>query len=148
MRRAALVLLLLLSCKSSDVPRKLKLIPAGSGNEKVEALVVRQLGVSQAEKRTLLVYVGAGWCEPCRYFHHAAEAGQLDAEFGDLDLLVFDLDVDGQRLANGRYDTHMIPLLAVPNADGTSSTRFMSGSIKGDGAVAQMTPRLKALLGR
>ena len=80
-------------------------------------------------------------------FHKAAESGQLDAEFGKLRLLVFDLDRDGDALAKANYKSELIPLFALPNPDGTSSGKQIEGSIKGDGAVAQISPRLHELVG-
>jgi hypothetical protein len=99
----------------------------------------------QAHKK-LLVYVGAAWCEPCRHFHDAAAAGQLDATFGDLRMLVFDADRDKDALQRAGYISNLIPLFAVPRADGTASGKQIEGSIKGDGAVAEITPRLQALV--
>jgi thiol-disulfide isomerase/thioredoxin len=103
---------------------------------------------SEAVHRRLLVYVGASWCEPCRRFHEAAQKGELDAAFGDLDLLVFDTDVDNERLASAGYFSTFIPLVALPGPDGRASGKQMEGSVKGPGAVADMTPRLQALLAR
>jgi hypothetical protein len=96
--------------------------------------------------RQLLVYVGASWCEPCNHFHQAAAHGELDSRFPQLTLLVFDADRDADRLSAAGYDSSMIPLFAIPADDGRSSSRRMEGSIKGDGAVAEITPRLAALL--
>jgi len=94
----------------------------------------------------LLVYVGASWCEPCRRFHEAASAGKLDAQLGGLRLLEFDLDRDEARLRAAGYVSQLIPLFAVPGPDGRASGRQIEGSIKGDGAVVQILPRLQALL--
>jgi hypothetical protein len=80
-------------------------------------------------------------------FHKAAESGQLDAEFGKLRLLVFDLDRDGAALEKANYKSELIPLFALPNPDGTASGKQIEGSIKGDGAVAQISPRLHELVG-
>ena len=97
--------------------------------------------------RVLLVYVGAPWCEPCQRFHKAAAAGALDARFPRLRLLEFDHDrfVDG--LAGGGYTSRYIPLFAVPGPDGRASGRAIEGSIKGEGAVDNIAPRLETLLG-
>jgi hypothetical protein len=97
--------------------------------------------------RRLLVYVGAPWCEPCRRFHDAVKSGQLDGSFPGLRLLEFDHDRDEARLAAAGYTSRLIPLLALPAKDGRASGKQMEGSIKGDGAVGQMAPRLKELLG-
>lgn len=112
----------------------------------VEPIVRDALTRAAAEKRRLVVYVGARWCEPCRRFHAAAAQGQLDATFPDLTLLEFDLDRDGERLASAGYVSKYIPLFALPNTDGTSSGKQVEGGIKGEGAVAFITPRLQQLL--
>ncbi len=108
--------------------------------------VQAELARAQADGRRLLVYVGATWCEPCRRFHDAAKAGELDDAFSDLRLLEFDLDRDRDRLAADGYRSEMIPLIALPGADGKGNGRGMQGSVKGEGAVAQMRPRLQELL--
>jgi hypothetical protein len=112
----------------------------------VEPLVRSALARATAAKRRLIVYAGATWCEPCQRFHHAAEQGELDAAFPDLNILVFDMDRDGERLASAGYVSKYIPLFALPAADGSSSGKQVEGGIKGDAAVAYITPRLKGLL--
>lgn len=102
---------------------------------------------AHAEGRVALVYVGATWCEPCQYFHAAAERGELDAALPSLALLEFDLDRDGARLSEAGYRSQMIPLFAVPSPDGRASGRQIEGSIHGPGSPAQITPRLRAILG-
>jgi hypothetical protein len=96
--------------------------------------------------RRLVVYVGARWCEPCRRFHEAANRRELDAVLGDVTLLEFDLDRDGERLQVAGYASEYIPLFALPAADGTGSEMRIAGAIKGDGAVAFILPRLQGLL--
>ena len=114
----------------------------------IAGLVQGELARAKGDRRTLLVYVGAGWCEPCERFHRAAKEGKLDSTFAGLRLLAFDLDRDRERLVAAGYVSEMIPLLAVPGADGRGSGLQMEGSIKGDGAVGEMEPRLKAMLQR
>jgi hypothetical protein len=92
------------------------------------------------------VYVGAGWCEPCRRFHAAAAEHKLDADFPTLRLLEFDADRDGGRLQAAGYVSRLIPLFVRPAADGRSSGRQIEGSVKGDRAVGEIVPRLRALL--
>jgi thiol-disulfide isomerase/thioredoxin len=108
---------------------------------------VRQ-AVSEAarERRRVVVYVGATWCEPCQQFHQAAAAGSLDALFPDLTLVEFDLDRDRERLNQAGYTSKYIPLFALPGPDGSASGKQVEGGIKGDAAVAFMAPRLKELL--
>jgi thiol-disulfide isomerase/thioredoxin len=119
---------------------------AAPAEGEVQEIVRSELVKAKAEGRTLLVYVGASWCEPCQRFHQAAKAGQLDGAFPGLRLLELDLDRDGDRLKRAGYVSKMIPLFAVPREDGTASGRQIEGSIKGPGAVDQISPRLRALL--
>lgn len=112
----------------------------------VEPLVREALARASAAHRRLIVYVGATWCEPCQRFHRAAAQGELDASFPNLDVLAFDLDRDGERLASAGYVSKYIPLFALPSADGSASGKQVEGGVKGDGAVAYLTPRLKGLL--
>jgi hypothetical protein len=105
------------------------------------------LAKAAMEKRRLVVYVGAAWCEPCREFRRAADDGELDPAFGDVTLLEFDRDRDGERLTSAGYTSRYTPLLALPAADGTSSRKQIEGVMKGDdGAVAYIAPRLRRLL--
>ncbi len=99
-----------------------------------------------AEGRSLVVYVGAPWCEPCQRFHEAAKKGELDADFHNLSLLEFDLEVDRARLAAAGYESEMIPLFVLPNEDGRASAKRFEGSIKSSGAVRNIAPRLRSLL--
>jgi hypothetical protein len=127
-------------------PAHVAISPAGAG---AVADVVRDaLSRASAQHRKLVVYVGATWCEPCQHFHHAAERGELDSAFPDLTLLEFDADRDRGRLADARYTSKYIPLFVLPNADGTSSGQQIEGGVKGEGAVADITPRLTELLAR
>ena len=61
-------------------------------------------------------------------------------------LLVFDADRDHDALVRAGYDSEMIPLFAVPAADGRATGRHIEGSVKGEAAVGEITPRLRALL--
>jgi thiol-disulfide isomerase/thioredoxin len=123
-----------------------QIVPAEDGP--VAPLVQRELDKARADGRVLLVDVGASWCEPCQRFHAAAVAGELDALFPTLRLLEFDLDRDKQRLAEAGYVSRLIPLFALPLADGRSSGDQVEGAIKGEGAVGVITPRLGALVAR
>ena len=112
----------------------------------VKGIVYRELAQAQKEGRRVLVYVGATWCEPCQRFHHAATEGALDGDLGGLTLVQFDLDRDRDRLRDAGYVSDFIPLFTLPSPDGTATPHHLEGSIKGDGAVAQIVPRLQALL--
>ena len=112
----------------------------------VKSIVSGELAQARTDGRRILVYVGATWCEPCQRFHHAAAEGKLDDDLGKLTLVQFDLDRDRDRLKAAGYTSDFIPLFALPAPDGTASSHHMEGSIKGDGAVAQIVPRLQSLL--
>jgi hypothetical protein len=114
----------------------------------VAPLVVEALAQAARERRTLVVYAGATWCEPCQRFHQAAIRGELDADFPSLTLLEFDLDRDRDRLLRAGYKGKYIPLFVLPESSGAASDQVLSGGIKGEGAVGFIAPRLKALLER
>ena len=141
--RWVLAILLLVGC-SRPVP-KLELVDAPVTPDEV-TLISSEVARAVHDGKRLVVYVGASWCEPCTRFHDAAKSGALDATFGDVRMLVFDADRDTDALANAGYVSQMIPLFALPRNDGRSSTRQIEGSIKGEGAVGEITPRLRTLL--
>jgi thiol-disulfide isomerase/thioredoxin len=151
----ALLLAVVAGCgRDEPAPAPAKPLPvpveimAAPPEGEVPTIVQREFARAKDERRTLLVYVGATWCEPCKRFHDAAAAGQLDATFPGLRLVEFDLDRDHDRLERAGYASRMIPLFAVPRADGTGSGQQIEGSIKGEGAVNQIAPRLSALLAK
>jgi hypothetical protein len=113
----------------------------------VAAYVKGELDIAARDKLAVLVYVGATWCEPCRDFHAAAEAGTLDPQLGALRLLEFDLDRDGDRLEAAGYKSPLVPLFARPGADGRASGQQTDGVRKGGGYVEQLVPRVRALAG-
>ena len=131
------------SSASSTGPH-VRFTPAGEGE--LSALVRTFATSARAEGRIPLVYVGATWCEPCQYFHRAAEHGDLDGELPALALLELDLDRDGDRIAAAGYASRMIPLFAVPGPDGRGTERRIEGSIHGPGSPQQIAPRLRAIL--
>jgi thiol-disulfide isomerase/thioredoxin len=96
----------------------------------------------------VVVYVGASWCEPCQRFHRALEAGELDDALRGVRFVEYDSDTVKPELEAAGYRSRLIPLFAVPAEDGKASGRQQEGSIKGDGAVGNILPRLKELLGR
>jgi thiol-disulfide isomerase/thioredoxin len=145
MRIALLALAVATACSSEPARPRLELLEAPAVPD-VAGYVSGAIAAAEQSHKRLLVYVGASWCEPCRRFHEAAAAGQLDATFGDLRVVVFDADRDKDALQRAGYISNLIPLFAVPRPDGAASGKQIEGSIKGDGAVAEITPRLQALL--
>jgi hypothetical protein len=131
---------------STRAPARKLLLKDAPADGAVDDIVKRALAESTTEGRRLVVYVGAKWCEPCQRFHHAAERGELDSIFGDLEMLVFDLDRDNERLASAGYVSKLIPLVALPGPDGKASGKQVEGGIKGEGAVGNIAPRLKQML--
>jgi hypothetical protein len=120
-------------------------VPAAADGD-VSTLVNDARTAAERDRRRLLVYVGATWCEPCLAFHEAAARGELDAVFPGLTLLEFDADRDGERLKAAGYTSQLIPLFARPAADGRSSGVQTEGAMKGKDWVADITPRLQQLL--
>jgi thiol-disulfide isomerase/thioredoxin len=117
-----------------------------SGLTDASAPIRDALVQEHASGRTLLIYVGATWCEPCQRFHHAVEQGELDALFPHLSVLAFDADRDSEALATAGYVSRLIPLFAIPRTDGHASGKQIEGSVKGGAAVGEITPRLQALI--
>ncbi len=142
----AALLLIVTSCKPASSDGVARLVDAAPTGD-VALLVSAQVASSKARGRAALVYVGAAWCEPCERFRDAVKKGELNDAFGNVDFLVFDLDKDAARLEAAGYGSRMIPLVVVPGADGRGTDRRSEGSIKGEGAVADMKPRVRALLG-
>jgi thiol-disulfide isomerase/thioredoxin len=111
------------------------------------AFVAGEVAHARQTGKHVLVYVGADWCEPCRKFHEAAQAGQLDAELGDLRLVELDLDRDQSRLEAAGYHSEFVPLFAVPRDDGRASGAQTDGVRKAaGGALEQLVPRIRALV--
>ena len=171
MRRLAFVLIgLVLACRTDDhgtarsdpsaAPKQpevaelaigskahgIEFVEAPPGN--VAELVRRGRAQAKAHGRTMLVYIGATWCEPCQRFHKAAEAGQLDDTFPTLSLLAFDLDADKNRLSASLYGPGYIPYFGIPDDEGGGTSNVISGSVKGEGAVDNIVPRLQELLAK
>ena len=158
MRAWVLLSLLLLACREEPVREakdpapastavagpRLAFVKAPDGD--VATLVKQAQADAIAAGAKLVVYVGAPWCEPCKEFHAAAEAGKLDAKLPRLRFLEFDLDKDEPRLATAGYVTKYIPLFAVPAYDGRASGKQIAGSIKGEAAADEITPRLLQIL--
>jgi len=152
MRSIFVLLVLLASCRKADV--KPEPSPVKQHVEIAVAApfadVATQVRDARAEARkrgrSLVVYIGATWCEPCQRFHKAAEHGDLDKDFPNLSLIEYDLDTDGARLKQAGYAPTYIPYFGAPDDSGRASSRAFEGSVKGVGAVDNITPRLKALM--
>jgi thiol-disulfide isomerase/thioredoxin len=134
------------SASTAPAPAHLELTHAPDGP--VDKVVVGALSAARATGRQIIVYVGASWCEPCQRFHQAAARGELDATFPRLTLLEFDSEADRDRLSAAGYSSTYIPLFVLPDGDGRSSGQQIEGGIKGEGAVANLVPRLRELLSR
>lgn len=82
------------------------------------------------EKRTLVVYVGADWCPPCKRFKTAIENHEFDAKFADYTFLEFNLDRDGERLLDAGYGSKFIPLFILPGPDAKRKESFQVSEVK------------------
>lgn len=153
MRRAAselsaiLLVLVGVGLVSCGAPTRQKLtLEAAPAEGAIAPYIAGKLQAAQQQRRQLLVYVGAKWCEPCKRFHDAAKAGRFDARFPQLDLVEFDLDRDDARLRQAGYVSEYIPLFARPLADGRGSGRQFAGSVKGEAALGDLEQKLATLL--
>jgi thiol-disulfide isomerase/thioredoxin len=124
--------------------RGVELVNAPSGD--VADLIRAGRAEAKAHGRKMLVYIGATWCEPCQRFHQAAERGELDDKFPTLSLLVFDLDADRSRLSAALFGPGYVPYFGVPDEQGHGTSNALAGSIKGEGAVDNIAPRLAELV--
>jgi thiol-disulfide isomerase/thioredoxin len=128
-------------------PGRVDLVRVPATTEPLPHLFQRELARARADGRDLVIYVGATWCEPCRYFHDAVDRGELDATFPSLRLLELDLDRDRTRLDQAGCASNVIPLFSRPTEAGTCDPNHrVMGSIKGPGAVDNLVPRLKKML--
>jgi len=144
--RVAVLAFVLAACQTSAAPgAKLELVDAPPEGP-VAPIVRAELERARAAHKTLMVYVGATWCEPCERFHAAAQTGALDARFPTLRLLVFDYDRDDARLVAAGYKSEMIPLFVLPREDGRSSGRQVEGGVKGEAAIEDIAGRLRTLM--
>jgi hypothetical protein len=114
----------------------------------LEPLVVAELTRARADGRTLVVYVGASWCEPCTRFHGALKAGLLNSQLRGIRFLEFDLDRHARPLRAAGCESDMIPLFALPTAEGTCGPLRIMGGVKGDAALGNLMPRLLGLIAR
>jgi thiol-disulfide isomerase/thioredoxin len=126
---------------------KPELVRGPSAGKDVAAFVASELTRANSQHKRVLVYVGATWCEPCRRFHDALTAGELDKQLQQVRVIEFDADADRHALQTAGYQSKLIPLFNLPLANGRASDRKIEGSIKGPEAVEQnLIPRLHDLL--
>jgi thiol-disulfide isomerase/thioredoxin len=128
-------------------PKGIRFEHAPKGDD-VNAIVKTAREGAAANGRDLVVYVGAKWCEPCQRFHQAAERGELDEQFPNLTVLDFDVDEDRERLLTAGYESKFLPFFVVPDANGRATDKRFEGSVKGNGAVTNITPRLRQILAK
>ncbi|MFT3693613.1 MAG: hypothetical protein QM831_10770 [Kofleriaceae bacterium] len=145
-----LLILALAACQqdasSMEKPMgKLELVDAPKSDD-VAPLIASELARATTDHKKLVVYLGAVWCEPCVKFHTAAARGQLDGDFGDIRMLVFDADRDNEALERAGYKYDLVPLFALPGKDGRSIGKQIQGSQKGQDYVKEISPRLRALV--
>lgn len=158
--RAAITCVVLLACSeqapvtTTAQPQSQGQVSTRSGKVEIVAapaegglaeFVAQEVARGGQEQVPVVVYVGATWCEPCRDFHAAAEAGTLDAALGPMRFLEFDLDRDGARLKEAGYQSRLVPLFARPLPDGRASGTQTDGVRTGGQYVEQLTPRLREL---
>lgn len=128
---------------SRAAPEFVRVVDAAA---RADAVVRDALAKATAESRTLVVYVGATWCEPCKRFHEAVERGELDAPLANVRFLEFDSDEHGSALDAAGYGGRLIPRFVRPGSDGRGAEARTEGGVKGDGAVAHIMARLGPLL--
>jgi len=130
---------------SPTTPARIEIVEAPPTGDLVTFISSEVVRGTQ-DRVPVLVYVGATWCEPCREFHAAAKAGQLDAQLGPLRLLELDLDRDGAHLTAAGYTSALVPLFARPGADGMATGQQFDGVRQGSDHVTQLTTRIRTLL--
>ena len=75
-----------------------------------------------------------------------ADRGELTGKLGPLDLMSFDAEPDAERLLMSGYENRMIPAFTVPGPDGRATAQHLEGGVTGEGAVADLVPRILAIL--
>ncbi len=103
--------------ESADGGAGVRVVVAAADGDALSVVRTERLR-AKAEGRVLVVYAGAGWCEPCKRFKSAVQSGSLDAKLAKTTLLLFDADRDTDRLGAAGYKFQYIPYVAVPGADG------------------------------
>ncbi|AKV01237.1 hypothetical protein AKJ09_07900 [Labilithrix luteola] len=98
-------------------PEPIRVLVASEDTDLLSLIRTERLR-ARGEGRTLVVYAGASWCDPCRRFKEEVHSGRLDASLSRITLLVFDADRDTDRLASAGYGFRFIPFVALPGVDG------------------------------
>lgn len=122
-----------------------QLLPAPAAAD-VADVVTEQVRKAQPRGRKVVVYVGADWCAPCKAFREQLLAGAFDDLLAGTLFIEFDADIDRDRLTAAGYHSRLIPLLALPNSDGTCSAKRTEGARKGPDMASQIAHRLANLL--
>ncbi|MBM4358785.1 MAG: thioredoxin [Deltaproteobacteria bacterium] len=102
---------------------------------------------ARADGRTLLVDVGAPWCEPCRRFHAALVGGELDRDLPNVRFVEFDLEKHRPLVEAIGCHSKLVPLFARVNEDGTCGADRREGAVKGGRAIGFLLSRVKELVG-
>lgn len=118
-----------------------RVVVAGQDSDALSVVRTERLR-AKAEGRVLVVYAGAGWCEPCKRFKHAIQTGALDDKLSKTTLLVFDADRDTERLASAGYKFQYIPYVGLPGADG-QPTDTAEARGKGSEAWRELVAKLE-----
>jgi hypothetical protein len=119
-----------------------RIVVAGQDSDALSVVRTERLR-AKAEGRVLVVYAGAGWCEPCKRFKHAIQTGALDDKLSKTTLLVFDADRDTERLASAGYKFQYIPYVGLPGVDG-QPTDSAEARAKGSEAWRELLAKLEA----
>jgi hypothetical protein len=117
-----------------------KLAATGS----LPSLVKAEVAKARTQALKPIVYVGAGWCEPCRAIHtYRRDATMVEAFRGTY---VIELDVDdwgpGDLTSLG-YETKAIPVFLSVGDSGSAKGPKIDGGAWGDNIPENMAPPLK-----
>ncbi|MCB9738567.1 MAG: thioredoxin family protein [Deltaproteobacteria bacterium] len=116
----------------------------------LDIVMDRHLDEAAAAGQDVVVYVGAGWCAPCRAFHDALAAGKMDALLPGVRFVEFDADQDTERLRSYGYRWQYVPLFARPGRGGRSTGQQFAGVPKTvlDDPLPHLAEKIASLLGR
>lgn len=151
-----MITLVAAACGNADTPYELTqleqvaaamkphMVHAPDGD--VPAVVKAEVARAHNVGADVVVYIGATWCEPCRRFKHALAAHRLDRLLAGVEFLEFDFDQSEQQLNAAGYAGRLIPRFVVPDARGRGGPLRTEGSVKGPTGVANILPRLRAVV--